>query len=237
METADRYGLVIFDMDGVLVDSETLSSLAFRQTMARYGAELSEEEIHRQCVGISSRDAIKKILGADLPREELDKIVIDVRDDAMRMYEGRLKPIAGAHQLLSELNLPAAVASSSSPERIEGSLRMTGLLECLSPHFFSATMVSCGKPAPDLFLLAAKEMDVAPSHSLVIEDSKAGVQAGKAAGMDVVGFTGGSHVTGEEYRQQLINAGADVIIDRLCQLPSILAGGVQSANRAIENQF
>ena len=115
------------------------------------------------------------------------------RAELLRRFREQLKPIPGIAQALSRLGAPHCVASSSQPERIRLSLEITGLLELFEPHIYSATMVARGKPFPDLFLHAAKDMGADPRRCLVIEDSPAGVMAADDAGMRVFAFTGGSH--------------------------------------------
>ena len=108
-------------------------------------------------------------------------------------FDAELAPIAGVEAALAALPYRRCVASSSAPERLRHSLSLTGLLHWFEPHVFSATQVARGKPAPDLFLFAAASMQAAPATCVVIEDSVPGVQAAVAAGMRVIGFTGGGH--------------------------------------------
>lgn len=124
----------------------------------------------------------------------------------------------GADAALSAIHALKCVASSSHHERIALALRVTGLAHHFGDAVFSSTMVERGKPAPDLFLHAAKAMGVEPAHCIVVEDSVAGVAAGKAAGMAVIGFTGGSHC-GPDHRHLLVTAGADRVIHDMSELP------------------
>ena len=114
------------------------------------------------------------------------------------------------------------VASSSEPPRIRHSLTLAGILHHFDPHIFSATQVKRGKPAPDLFLLAATSMGAAPAHCLVIEDSVAGVTAARAAGMSVLGFTGGSHCL-DGHADKLRRAGASEVFGSCPELTSYIA--------------
>lgn len=125
----------------------------------------------------------------------------------MDVFESSLQAVPGIPQLLRGLRGSRCVASSSPLPRVQRSLELTGLLEFFEAHLFSAAMVEHDKPAPDLFLHAAAEMDVTPEHCVVIEDRPYGVAAGRAAEMMVVGFTGGSHCT-PEYSSTLRRAGA-----------------------------
>src|SRR5690606_30422292 len=130
------------------------------------------------------------------------------------------------------LDGPACVASSSLYERIEVSLKLTGLHERFVPHIYSAAMVPRGKPAPDLFLHAAREMGVQPARCLVIEDSPAGVAAAKAAGMAVIAFTGGGHVGPARLETQLQALAPDAILDDMQMLPNLLRSLRERQKRA-----
>ena len=133
-------------------------------------------------------------------------------------FETDLKPIEGVREAILSLPYPRCVASSSVPERIALSLRVTGLSD-LFDDIFSSTQVPRGKPAPDLFLHAASSMNARPEDCVVIEDSVAGVQAALAAGMRVIGFAGGGHC-GPEHAEKLRQAGAPVVIERMADLTS-----------------
>ena len=128
---------------------------------------------------------------------------------------------SGCSDLLDRLTCRRCVASSSSPERLRHSLGLVGLYESLSPHIFSATMVKNGKPVPDLFLYAARKMTTEPKACVVIEDSIAGVTAAKAAGMPVIGFTGGSHVR-PDLNARLLEAGAVTVVADMKEVASLL---------------
>jgi HAD superfamily hydrolase (TIGR01509 family) len=137
-------------------------------------------------------------------------------------FEHELEPIAGVPALLDALAVDRCVASSSHPERIRRSLELVGLLERMAPHLFSASMVSAGKPAPDLFLLAAARMAAEPARCLVVEDSEVGIRAAKAVGMTVFGFTGASHVRPKTHAPRLRAAGADAILAEMAALVGLI---------------
>ena len=137
-------------------------------------------------------------------------------------FETDLKPIEGVREAILSLPYPRCVASSSVPERIALSLRVTGLSD-LFDDIFSSTQVPRGKPAPDLFLHAASSMNARPEDCVVIEDSVAGVQAALAAGMRVIGFAGGGHC-GPDHAEKLRQAGAPVVIERMADLTEHGAG-------------
>ena len=214
--------LVVFDCDGVLVDSEPIALRQLTERLRREGVEITVEETRDRFLGRSVatlRAEIARVFGLDLPTAVFD----EMRAELVAIFRRELQPVEGAGALLSGLAAPFCVASSSHPERIEAALRATGLWPLVGGRIFSASMVARGKPAPDLYLLAAKEMGVAPADALAVEDSPAGVEAARRAGMRVVGFTGGGHAGGEAYAARLREAGADVVVDRLSAVAAMLA--------------
>jgi HAD superfamily hydrolase (TIGR01509 family) len=218
-----RFALVIFDLDGVLVDSEPISCRVTAAVLAEAGVQISETEIGERFLGVSTAAMLREIEaghGRQLPEAFQEAL----RTRVLRVFEEELLPVAGVGVMLDALPLGRCVASSSHPERIRRSLELTGLIDRLAPHLFSATMVERGKPAPDLFLLAAAEMGADPARCLVIEDSEAGVQAGKAAGMTVFGFTGASHVHAETHAPRLEAAGADALFGDMTALTGLIDG-------------
>jgi HAD superfamily hydrolase (TIGR01509 family) len=215
-----RFDLVIFDCDGVLIDSELLSVRADLECLAEDGIDLSAKEILERYTGISLADMLRDLearYGRPLP-----DFATRHRERLRRLFEAHLRPIPGVTTVLDSLSCRSCVASSSTRERLQHALSLVGLLDRFQPHVFSASEVARGKPAPDLFLYAAERMGVAPQRCLVIEDSIPGVAATVAAGMLAIGFTGGSHCRpGHEVR--LAEAGAAPVIDRMAQLATALA--------------
>ena len=213
--------LIIFDCDGVLIDSEVISCRADSACLAEIGIVLSADEIMQRYLGISA-DAmcadIEQRLGRALPLDFAEMLRLRVA----AAFEAELAPIPGVEQVLASLPHRRCVASSSAPERLRHSLSLTGLLRCFEPHLFNATQVARGKPAPDLFLFAAADMQSAPDSCVVIEDSPAGVQAAVAAGMRAVGFTGGSHCRAG-HADHLLAAGAYTVIQHMGCLPTVLS--------------
>jgi beta-phosphoglucomutase-like phosphatase (HAD superfamily) len=126
-------------------------------------------------------------------------------------------------EALGDLGAPVCVASSSPPERIRASLRIVGYADLFGARVFSAAEVTRGKPAPDLFLHAARQLGAPPAACLVIEDSAPGVVAARRAGMTAFGFTGGAHAHGRKYRERLAEAGAVAIFDDMRELPALIA--------------
>lgn len=215
--------LVIFDCDGVLVDSEALSVSALLGMIERAGGAVSEDAAYEHFLGKSMK-SVREILGRDFGIEINDQHQTAMRVDLMRKFREELKPIPGIRETLPKLGLPACVASSGTLERIRYALDVTGLLPLLEPHLFSATMVQRGKPAPDLFLHAAASMHAHPRDCLVIEDSPAGVAAARAAGMRVFAFTGGSHAGNPALKARLASSEPDFIFADMLQLPDLIAG-------------
>ncbi|AWM00437.1 HAD family hydrolase [Bradyrhizobium amphicarpaeae] len=199
--------LIIFDCDGVLVDSELLSCQGLSEVLAEFGLALTPAQALELFLGRSTK-AIEqhyRDLGQVLPEGFLPRL----KSHVLATFAGSLRAIPGVAAIMSELRMPFCVASSSDIDRVSLSLDVTDLRANVGERIYTAQMVRHGKPAPDLFLLAAEKMGAHPARTLVIEDSVSGVQAGKAAGMTVWGFVGGSHYHGRDGRAILSEAGAD----------------------------
>jgi len=185
------FDLVIFDCDGVLIDSEMLSVEADIACLAEFGIVLPADEILERYTGISLAGMI-----ADLETRHgrtLAGFAERHRQLLRPLFEAGLRAIPGVPAVLGSLACPSCVASSSSPERLRHALSLVGLYDRFHPNVFSASMVARGKPAPDLFLHAAGRMGAAPARCVVVEDSLAGIAAAQAAGMTAIGFAGGGH--------------------------------------------
>lgn len=214
--------LVIFDCDGVLVDSELIALGQTRRALGEAGLDLSEAQTLERFLGLRLDSVVQKAeaeLGAALPAGFRS----DLTRDILEQFRHELQGIAGVREALAGLSARICVASSSSPERIRLSLALAGTAELFEPHIFSATMVARGKPSPDLFLYAAAQMAVPAQQSLVIEDSVAGVVGAVAAGMMVFGFVGGSHFSDFSQGRGLTMAGAHLVFDDMSRLPAIIA--------------
>lgn len=214
--------LIIFDCDGVLVDSEMLAGTALAELLTGHGLETSLADVLDRYLGRSMAVVEQDYLartGNPLPQDFAEQS----RALLARSFADRLQPIAGIAALLDSLHLPYCLASSSGRERIDLSLQVTGLAHFFEGRIFNAAMVKRGKPAPDLFLHAARVMGVDPSRALVIEDSPAGVQAGKSAGMRVWGFVGGTHYSHLDGRTILAAAGADRVIGSMAEFAAEMA--------------
>lgn len=214
------FDLVIFDCDGVLIDSELLSVRADLACLAEDGIEASADDIIERYTGISMAGML-----ADLEARHGRALPDFARRHQQRLeaiFEAELQVIPGVAAVLATLEEKVCVASSGSPERLRHALSLVGLFDRLSPNIFSASEVARGKPAPDLFLHAARRMGAAPQRVAVVEDSLPGIAAAVAAGMTAIGFTGGSHC-GPGHGSRLAERGAALVIDRMSELLPALA--------------
>lgn len=187
-----KISLVIFDCDGVLVDSEYLSAQVLIETFAEIGVIIDLPFVFQHFLGHSfSSVAAKfaKLHGTGVR----DSFEADYRANLLRRFSADLMPMPGVVKVMDSLAVPYCVATGSSPARARHSLDVTGLTSRVADRVFTTTMVKQGKPAPDIFLHVAREMGVPPSQCLAIEDSATGIEAANAAGMAVWQFTGGCH--------------------------------------------
>ena len=205
--------LIIFDCDGVLVDSEVLSCGCLSEALASHGIGLGVDEALELFVGRSVA-AVREHYGA-LGRLLPDEFSNELKARVRGRFSASLLPIEGVGSVLSHLELPFCVASSSDLDRVAYSLALTGLSGYFGERLFTSQMVKRGKPAPDLFLHAAAAMHADPLHTIVVEDSVSGVKAGKSAGMTVWGFVGGGHYASRDGRAILQAAGADRVFARM----------------------
>ncbi|TWF96558.1 HAD superfamily hydrolase (TIGR01509 family) [Kitasatospora viridis] len=211
--------LVIFDCDGTLIDSETLGIEVDRVAMAAFGLPMSEREIIDRFVGLDAAAktaALSELLGRPLPADWWE----EYRPLHNRLVEEKLAPMPGVPEALAAIDLPTCVASNSSHSWLRRGLELTGLYERFAGRIFSgAEDVPRGKPAPDLFLHAARTLGADPAACVVVEDSAHGVAAARAAGMPVLAYTAG--VTPPE---RLAGPGT-VLFDDMRELPRLLAAG------------
>ncbi|MGB6452841.1 MAG: HAD family hydrolase [Steroidobacteraceae bacterium] len=217
--------LVIFDCDGVLVDSERLAIKVDVAVLAQLGWVLTEAQVIDRFVGLSDahfRRDIESYLGRSLPEGWEAQLEGLYRDAFLR----ELKPVEGITDALDRISLRTCVASSGSHEKIRFTLGLTGLYERFEGHIFSATQVAHGKPAPDLFLFAAEKMGVDPGACAVVEDSAMGVAAARAAKMQVLAYAGG--VTPAE---KLIGPNT-LVFEHMRDLPALLASVGRTAQSA-----
>jgi HAD superfamily hydrolase (TIGR01509 family) len=200
--------LVIFDCDGVLVDSEPLAAEAYERVYEKHGMSGVGASIIAQCIGLKQADIlvkIKELTGHQFPDHAHD----DIWAETKQLFTEKLAETEGLRHFLDALPAARCVASSSSLERIHHSLEITGLAPYFGEAIFSSSMVKRGKPAPDIFLYAAERMKADPSLCVVIEDSPLGVEGAVAANMTAIGYTGGGH-TYDGHAERLMSRGAVV---------------------------
>lgn len=212
---------LIFDCDGVLVDSETLAAAELVALFARMGVTMTAQQLYRDFLGRSIQ-TIVDTAARDYALDLAPELPCFTARLATR-FGHELRPVPGMAEVIAALPGARAVASSSAPDRLALSLRVTGLAPLFGDHVYSATQVAHGKPAPDLFLLAAARLGLAPEDCVVIEDSPAGIRAAQAAGMRVLGFLGGAHAGPAELARHLAALQPDALVERAADLPNTLA--------------
>jgi len=190
----------------VLINSEELASETCVEAVRELGLHLTPHQYADRYAGHPVNEIWRRVeedSGRALPEGFRERVDLAVRS----RFETELQAIAGVADLLSELNHPRCVASSSHLNLLQANLARTGLIDHFDPHIFSGSQVKRGKPAPDVFLYAASQMGADPYRCLVIEDSMAGVTAARRAGMHAIGFAGGGHAS-EVLHERLLAAGA-----------------------------
>jgi beta-phosphoglucomutase-like phosphatase (HAD superfamily) len=216
-----NFDLIIFDCDGVLVDSEVISCRAHAETLTRHGYPITADEVLNRFLGVSDREA-RLMIENEISRKLPNDFESQVKQATLQFYADDLRAISYVGEAIAAIGLPKCVASSGTPEKIRHGLTCAGLYDQLAPHIFSASEVKRGKPAPDLFLFAAEQMRAAPAQCLVIEDSIPGVTGAVAAGMTVLGFHGCSHCP-PGHGGTLRAAGAIMTFEDMRQLPDLIA--------------
>jgi HAD superfamily hydrolase (TIGR01509 family) len=215
--------LVIFDCDGVLVDSEIIAARIDTELLREAGVEIEVEDFISRYAGLTFTETalrVEKDYGVPLQASIIDR--------SRKLLDERLgrevQAIEGARAAVLSVRGPRCVCSNSPTERLEAMLGRTGLLPLFSDNVFSGRAIPGGKPkpAPDVFLHAAKVMNVSPAACFVLEDSVHGIQGARAAGMRVIGFTGGAH-SWLGHADALTEAGAETVIRRWADLPGVLA--------------
>lgn len=208
-------GLVIFDCDGVLVDSEVVTNRVFGQMLEEQGLSLTMDEMFEHFVGQTLAQCLQQagdMLGRELPADFAD----DYRRRSRLALAADTRAVPGVAVALDALSWPCAVASNGSHAKMRITLGRAGLLERFEGRLFSADNVARGKPAPDVYLHAAHMLGFAPAACVVVEDSPVGVQAGVSAGMTVLGYAARLRA------QRLYDAGAVRVFTEMAQLPDLL---------------
>ena len=212
---------LIFDCDGVLIDSEVLVCRIAAEELTELGFPITAEQVIQRFAGRPDgemRAEIQREWGRSLPEDYRER----VNARTVEAYATDLKIMPGLQEALDQITLPICVASSSFPEKLKLGLETVGIYKRFMPNVVSAALVDHGKPRPDVFLFAAGWMKTSPMRCMVIEDSVAGVTAAVAAGIPVVGFNGGSHCDAD-HEQRLRAAGAAVIFADMRELPQRIA--------------
>jgi HAD superfamily hydrolase (TIGR01509 family) len=210
--------LLISDCDGVIVDSEIISHRVLFEALSLH---VPAEQLHaalESTFGLtvpSIIDLIEKRFGLAMPKT----FDADLRRQSEKVVAEEVQAIPGVREALLAIKLPLAVASNSRLHNVQSSLQRAGLVERVAGNIFCAEMVRSPKPAPDVYLLAAERMGVAPGHCLVVEDSPTGVLAARTAGMQVIGFTGASHIPAG-HDQALRELGVAAVINDMRDLPA-----------------
>lgn len=214
--------LIIFDCDGVLVDSEIIAAEVDSALLTEAGFPISAEEVGERFAGLTWQDILLTV-----EREAGIPISASLLDKSEKILDERLKnevqAVEDIAEVVSALKLPKCICSNSSSARLELMLKRVELYDLFAPHIFSAKEVGTKKtkPAPDVFLYAAKKFDVDPANVIVIEDSAHGIHGARAAGMRVIGFTGGAH-TYPGHADKLTDAGAETVIHRHMDLQNVI---------------
>lgn len=212
--------LLIFDCDGVLVETEWLATRCEWEAVLQLGYSISFDDYLHITLGkhIEEVNASLKKQNINLPPHFWDEMLIKQKE----LFEQKLIAVEGVDQTLASLTLPKCVASGSSMQRLYYTLGMTKLLPHFQEKIFSSDLVKRKKPFPDVYLYAAEQMGVNPKECLVVEDSLIGVEGAMAAGMTVLAFSGGKHIT-DAFRKKLHASGAHYVFNHMRELPALVA--------------
>ena len=216
---------LICDCDGVLVDSEVIADRVLIDTLSATFPGIDFEAVAKTAFGQQTSRFLADLeirFGITMPADFIDTVDRDI-EAALAQSLG---PIAGVRDALQRVPLPAAVVSNSRLARVQASVRRAGLTQIFGTRVFSAEQVARPKPYPDVYLFAAQQLGVEPSRCLVVEDSVAGLNAARAAGMKTIAFVGASHIP-DGYAQVLRNLGVTRIIEQMEQLPALVEAGVR----------
>ncbi|NNL88583.1 MAG: HAD-IA family hydrolase [Marinicaulis sp.] len=219
-----KFDAIIFDCDGVLVDSEILGLDASTAYLQEHGFDWTAADLVKLFTGFRDDVFAEKLNAAyyEIHQKNPGEAFFSGLIETRRARRHLLQTVPGAEKAISQIGIKKAIASSSRTEFLEGKLKRTGLYDLFAPHIYSADKVKHGKPAPDIFDFAAEKIKTPPAMCLVIEDSENGVKAARAAGMDVWGFVGGGHCF-PGHDERLVAAGATRIIDDFTALTLALS--------------
>lgn len=210
--------LIIFDCDGVLVDSETIANRVFVEEALKLGVSISTEEAVEKFTGTSMSECIayvETMLGDTVP----DNFLQTYRERSFEAFRQELQPVKGIKSVLNQLQLPFCVASNGPRDKIELNLKLTGLSDYFANRIFTAYEIGKYKPDPHFYLTVAEQMNTPPSLCVVVEDSMAGVKAAKGAGMKVFAYTENS-----SHSAQLLSEAGALPFSNMIDLPELLFG-------------
>ena len=201
---------IIFDFDGVLVDSEILVANAFAKYMQKFGIEVDEKEF--ASFAGKKTDQVIDILSKKYSIEDQQKFFTDIMDIASNIYKKELTTVKGAYDFVSNLKLNIFIGSNSMKERIIDGLQRVRLDKYFQPkQVYSFDQVDKPKPDPDIYLKAIQDNNLLKNQTIIIEDSAVGVMAGAAAGVKVIGLTAGGHWHEKRDEKELLEAGAFIV--------------------------
>lgn len=219
----DGFDLIIFDCDGVLVDSEIIAADVESKLLTDAGYPIGVEEMAERFAGMTWKNILLQV-----EQEASIPLSASLLDKSEKLLDMRLKrdvqPIDGVEYAVSRLAMKRCICSNSSSKRLDMMLTKVGLKQLFAPYIFSAKDLGPdrAKPKPDIYLHGAAQMGVSPGKAVVVEDSVHGIHAARAAGMRVIGFTGGAH-TYPAHADRLMDAGAETVISRMNDLPGVVA--------------
>jgi HAD superfamily hydrolase (TIGR01509 family) len=219
---------VLFDLDGTLVDSERLAAPACVTALGELGFTIDVATFAERFTGLTDDAIVRRLAHEQGVTVDVDAAVRTIEAHALARFAAELETVAGAEALVDAVRVPRAVASNSGPHRIRVCLERVGLLDAFAPHLYSAAEVDRGKPAPDLFLHAARALGVAPRDCVVVEDSAHGVAAAVAAGMTAIGFAG-SRTDVAAHGRALAAAGARHVAATLDDVRTLVAEGTSGS--------
>jgi len=217
-----KYEAIIWDCDGVLIDSEKIANQAVRDLFKdKLNIEISIETVLAEFMGKNLNQIFEYLnneYGTQISNPFSRK---DILKKQYKEFKKHLKPTKGIKEVLNSINIPMAVASGSAYERLMLTLDITNLTEYFAQHIYSTEVVDNGKPSPDVFLYAAEKLDVCPSKCIVVEDSSHGIEAAQAANMDVVAYLGGEHIT-PTLKERALSTGVNKVIYNILDLLDII---------------
>jgi HAD superfamily hydrolase (TIGR01509 family) len=221
--TPSPFKAIIWDCDGVLMDSEYISCELSARTLTQAGYPITTDELVRRFCG-QDKKYVQATINAEAGYDVFAKIDDTAKTiEQRRLFTEQLKAINGIEEVLKAVTVPMAIASGSDYDRLHFTLDLIQMRGTFGSHIYSSDDVAHGKPEPDIFLHAADKLGVAPADCLVVEDSLNGVKAGKAAAMTVYGFTGGTHIHDKTaHRMDLLACGADWVFDEMGELLTVL---------------